>query len=232
VRRVLVTRPEPGASRTAGRLAALGFEPVLLPLTKIVPLPVETWSGAENIAALAITSANAVRHTPPPLLRDLAGLPAFAVGERTAQVAAEAGVSVKDAGAGDADRLAERIVASVQPGSKILLLCGRIRRGTLESRLAAAGLPVRAIETYDTVPVSLSGDELSTEIGDRSIDAVLVYSAVAATILSPFVSSFLTAAFIAISDRVAQNLPAGLGNRIHIAREPTEDAMLSLLPKV
>ena len=32
--RVLVLRPEPAASRTAGRLAALGHEAVLLPLTK------------------------------------------------------------------------------------------------------------------------------------------------------------------------------------------------------
>ncbi|MGB3901482.1 MAG: uroporphyrinogen-III synthase [Mesorhizobium sp.] len=39
-RRVLVTRPEPGAARTAKRLAALGFEPVLLPLTHTIALPV------------------------------------------------------------------------------------------------------------------------------------------------------------------------------------------------
>ncbi|MGB5801993.1 MAG: hypothetical protein WBG88_17980, partial [Mesorhizobium sp.] len=39
-RRVLVTRPEPGAAGTAKRLAALGFEPVLLPLTQTVALPV------------------------------------------------------------------------------------------------------------------------------------------------------------------------------------------------
>ncbi|RWD98328.1 MAG: uroporphyrinogen-III synthase, partial [Mesorhizobium sp.] len=30
--RVLVTRPEPGASRTARRLEAPGFQPILLPL--------------------------------------------------------------------------------------------------------------------------------------------------------------------------------------------------------
>lgn len=32
--RVLVTRPQPGATRTAGRLADLGYEPVLMPMTR------------------------------------------------------------------------------------------------------------------------------------------------------------------------------------------------------
>ncbi|RVD11473.1 uroporphyrinogen-III synthase, partial [Mesorhizobium sp. M7A.F.Ca.ET.027.02.1.1] len=37
--RVLVTRPEPGASRTAHRLEEAGFQPVLLPLTETKALP-------------------------------------------------------------------------------------------------------------------------------------------------------------------------------------------------
>ncbi|TJX45058.1 MAG: uroporphyrinogen-III synthase, partial [Mesorhizobium sp.] len=36
--RVLVTRPEPGASRTARKLEEMGFEPLLLPLTETVAL--------------------------------------------------------------------------------------------------------------------------------------------------------------------------------------------------
>ncbi|TIX52492.1 MAG: uroporphyrinogen-III synthase, partial [Mesorhizobium sp.] len=39
--RVLVTRPEPGASRTAQRLLDQGFQPILLPLTETVALPVD-----------------------------------------------------------------------------------------------------------------------------------------------------------------------------------------------
>ena len=35
-RRSLVTRPEPGATETARRLEAMGFTPVVLPLTEIV----------------------------------------------------------------------------------------------------------------------------------------------------------------------------------------------------
>ncbi|TIT17702.1 MAG: uroporphyrinogen-III synthase, partial [Mesorhizobium sp.] len=57
--RVLVTRPEPGASRTARRLADAGFQPILLPLTETVALAVD--AGAVADAAAAITSFGAWR---------------------------------------------------------------------------------------------------------------------------------------------------------------------------
>src|SRR5882757_8304646 len=72
--RVLVTRPEPGASRTAIRLEAQGFQPVLLPLTETVMLPVETKT-ISGVVAVAVTSANAVRHAPKELIAALAALP-------------------------------------------------------------------------------------------------------------------------------------------------------------
>ncbi|WP_392354638.1 hypothetical protein V8F63_04600 [Brevundimonas sp. LF-1] len=39
IRRVWVTRAEPGAARTADRLTALGFEPVVVPLLTLAPCP-------------------------------------------------------------------------------------------------------------------------------------------------------------------------------------------------
>ncbi|WP_034658148.1 uroporphyrinogen-III synthase [Chelativorans sp. J32] len=229
--RVLVTRPEPGATRTARKLAALGFEPVLLPLTRIEPLPLDALPDLEKFSAVAIPSANAVRHLPPAFLKQISHLPAFAVGERTGQVAAEAGLSVSDSSAGDAQRLAGRIIDTVASGSHILYLCGRVRRNILESRLTAAGLPVTAVETYDTMPLPISNDEFRDATANRPIDSVLVYSAFAAEVLSPFVSLLKTALFIAISERVAQKLPDIAGMRVLAAREPTEEAMLSMLPR-
>mgnify|MGYP000900718465 CR=1 FL=1 len=38
--RVLVTRPEPGACRTAAKLRTFGFDPVILPLSRTRPLAV------------------------------------------------------------------------------------------------------------------------------------------------------------------------------------------------
>ena len=66
--RILVTRPQPGASRTMRRLQELGFEPLLLPLTETVGLPVDAGAAGDNAVAVAITSANAVRHAPKGLI--------------------------------------------------------------------------------------------------------------------------------------------------------------------
>src|SRR5688572_14398609 len=79
--KVLVTRPQPGAARTARRLAELGHRPVELPLTRTVALPVEAASFDRPVDAVAVTSANALRHAPPELVARLADRPCFAVGE-------------------------------------------------------------------------------------------------------------------------------------------------------
>ncbi len=86
-RRVLVTRPGPQAVRTARRLAELGYEPVILPLTQTVALPVDVASLPDRIDAVAVTSANALRCAPAALLARLAGERCFAVGEKTARQA-------------------------------------------------------------------------------------------------------------------------------------------------
>jgi uroporphyrinogen-III synthase len=235
MRRVLVTRPEPAASRTAKRLAALGFEPVVLPLTEIAPLDPGEWpKDVANFDVVAITSANAVRHAPAGLLKQLEHLPAYAVGERTGEAAQAAGLSVSDASAGDAAALAARLKQAVSPGGRVLLLCGRVRRETLERALGQAGIVVAPIETYDTVKATLPDRELPVRLGNAPIDAVLLYSAVAAEVFAALLADPLAAPFFAqstcfaISGRVAEVLPSQMRERARVAREPTEEAMLSM----
>jgi uroporphyrinogen-III synthase len=55
--RILVTRSEPGASETATRLEAAGYEAVVEPLFSIVPID----ATLPDFDALAFTSANGVR---------------------------------------------------------------------------------------------------------------------------------------------------------------------------
>src|SRR5690348_946173 len=85
-RGILITRPEPGASETAGRVAMLGYQPVLAPVLTVqsrgVSLP-----PAERVQAILVTSGNAI-----PLLPDThRHLPLLAVGEATAARACAAG---------------------------------------------------------------------------------------------------------------------------------------------
>ncbi|MGN6465274.1 MAG: uroporphyrinogen-III synthase [Rhizobiaceae bacterium] len=233
-RRVLITRPEPGASRTAGKLAALRCEPLLLPLTEIRPLPADLPTDFV-VDAVAVSSANALRHAGPALLRQLGGLPVFAVGPRTAEAAADAGMASVTIGPGDGDGLALLMTRRIPSGSRVAYLCGRRRTGGFETALKAAGVAVLPVETYDTAACSYSDEALKAAVGAGGVDIVLLYSRAAAEELSVLTDrsvvtpSLAQSTFICISPRVAEPIiPFGRG-RVRIAATPDEGAMLMLL---
>jgi uroporphyrinogen-III synthase len=232
--RVLVTRPQPGASRTVRRLQELGFEPILLPLTETVTLPVDANAAGDNAAAVAITSANALRHAPGDLIATLAALPCHAVGHRTAEAARATGFLSVSEGPGDAEKLAEAIVAGLS-GKAIVYLTGRVRFPAFEARLRQAGVEVRAIETYDTVSLNYSDDEIRARLAGDMVDAVLLYSAKAAAALRTLVNRpesgdlLGKARVFALSERIASAFGDAAGKKIRVAREPQEEALLELL---
>lgn len=235
MRRVLVTRPEPGARRTAERLRAMGFEPLVLPLSETKPLVVDAAALPENFSAVAVTSANAMRHAPAGLIGRLADLPCFAVGERTAIAAREAGFRTVRAGPGDAAGLAETIAPELA-GRRLAYLCGRERFPVFEERLAAAGVQVGPIETYGTVALDPSDDAILPIIGGRPVDAILLYSVKAADAAARLVSrpSLTTclahAPAFSLSARIdAAFRAAGGKGAAYIAASPDEDALLVLL---
>jgi uroporphyrinogen-III synthase len=121
MRRLVILRPEPGASATAERARAMGLEPVAMPLFKVEPLDWDVPSPG-GFDALLLTSANAVRHGGEGLL-SLRQLPVYAVGEATAAAAREAGFDV--AASGEAG--AERLLGSIPPNLRLLHLCGEQR---------------------------------------------------------------------------------------------------------
>ncbi|TIL72073.1 MAG: uroporphyrinogen-III synthase [Mesorhizobium sp.] len=234
MRRVLVTRPEPGASRTAQRLEDLGFKPILLPLTETVALPVDPDRVAANAAAVAVTSANAVRHAPKEISAALAGLPCHAVGRRTAQAARAAGVLSVSQGPGDAEALADAL-AGDYAGQTIVYLCGRVRYSGFEQRLQSAGVQVRAVETYDTVALDYSDGAVLARLSGLPVEAVLLYSAKAATALQALAGRpalrelFKKTCFFALSGRIAAALETVASEQLRVAPEPSEEALLELL---
>ncbi|TPK93861.1 MULTISPECIES: uroporphyrinogen-III synthase [unclassified Mesorhizobium] len=231
--RVLVTRPEPGASRTALRLEGLGFQPVLLPLTETSALPVEATIGGD-VVAVTVTSANAVRHAPKALVAALAGLPCHTLGKRTAEACRAAGFVSVTEGPGDAEALADAIAGGLA-GKAIVYLCGRVRFPVFERRLAAAGVHVQAIETYDTIGVDYGDADVVARLSGRPIDAALLYSAKASLALASLIARpalrhlFEKTEFLALSARVAKQLEEVASNRVGIASKPEEEALLALL---
>jgi len=232
--RVLVTRPEPGAGRTAQRLRALGHMPVLLPLTEIRSLPAVLPVEAHDASAVVVTSANALRFADRALLVQLVDKPCFAVGQRTADLARSLGFREPVAGPGDAEGLSRLIVRNVPPAATLAYLSGRLRRDTLERELEAAGRRCVSIETYDTRDLFYTREKLLAALGTEPIDAVLLYSQHAAERLAALWGAMAGCAgaatiLICMSPRTADAAVAIGGFSVLAAPEPHEDAMFALL---
>lgn len=234
-RRVLVTRPQPGARRTARQIAALGHEPVVLPLTRTVTLDADLPREATSFDVVAVTSANAIRRAPAWLLDGLLHLPCLTVGQATAEAAREAGFQTVTSADGDVQALIGLAGERLKDRSTIAYLCGRERRPDLEQAMRAEGHAIIPIETYDIKKVSYSTQEIRTLVGIKPIDDVMVYSARSARALiammngREFLQGVENARFLCISTRVANALHARPGLRIEVAPEPHEAALLALL---
>jgi uroporphyrinogen-III synthase len=147
-RALLVLRPEPGASATAARAAALGLTPVVAPLFSVAPLP---WSAPppSSFDALLLTSANAVRHGGPQLAR-YAALPVYAVGAGTAAAAQAAGLT--NVIAGDSDGAAMVARAAGDGVRRLLHLSGREHRASEHEGVTVERRIVYAAHAADALP--------------------------------------------------------------------------------
>jgi uroporphyrinogen-III synthase len=226
-RRVLVTRPEPGASATAARLIERGYEPVVLPLTQIMAL--EPIALPERIDAVVATSANAFRYAPASLMEKLRHLPLHVVGAKTAEAAGREVVSV----APDARALAQMLSGRLAAASHVVHLTGRVRRPELRLALEAQGHRVTEIELYDARATEFAPGETGTKLGSEPFWAALVYSQRGGEILGRIAaeapSSFQPTVFVCISVEAAAGLA---GRRIGLAATPDEAGMMAKLAEL
>ncbi|QIK78639.1 uroporphyrinogen-III synthase [Sphingomonas piscis] len=135
--RLIVLRPEPGASETVRRARELGFEVISFPLFAIEPVPWEAPDPA-HFDALLLTSANAVRFAGDDLLR-YRGLKTLCVGQATAEKAREAGFDVASVGSAGV----ERLLGSVESDQRLLHLAGEDR-----TELGEAKQEITAVAVY------------------------------------------------------------------------------------
>src|SRR5207248_8528057 len=92
MKRVVVLRPEPGASETVRKARQRGLDAAAMPLFEVEAIP---WQApdAREFDGLLLSSANAARSGGGEL-ECLRGLPVYAVGEATAQQARQAGFKI------------------------------------------------------------------------------------------------------------------------------------------
>lgn len=207
--RVLIVRPAPGNVATANKVAALGFEPVVVPLFEIAPLAWEP-SDPADFDAVAMTSANAARHGGAGLAR-YTHLPLFAVGEATAAAAGAMGFVDVQTGRSDAEDLGK-------------LLSGRVLHLTgSDYRTISTDALVTAVPVYDTRPLAPSAP--------LAADFALVHSPRAGTRLAELKHDRASTQIIAISDAAAQACGRGWA-AVHVVDVPREQAMLACLSRL
>ncbi|MER2249379.1 uroporphyrinogen-III synthase [Methylorubrum podarium] len=166
--RIWVSRPEPGAGRTARRLSELGHAPLVAPVLRIGPGDGPPPSG--RFDGLILTSANAAA----PLAG--AGLPAapvFAVGRRTAERAERAGLRSVHCADGDAAALARLVAAHVGSGGSLLHAAGEDRKSEPAASLAAAGYRVTTWTAYAALAEAALPEAAARALAGRDGDAPL-----------------------------------------------------------
>ena len=219
--RIWITRAQPEADATAGRIRALGHEPVVAPLLKVQP--VGHAPDLAGIAALAFTSRNGVQAFS--ALSDVRDLPVFAVGDATAKAARDAGFNDVSNASGDVAALAALIAGrKAALAGEVLYLAPEEPAGDLVGGLKALGVPARSEVVYRTVPIALAAPP-------ADLDVVLIHSPKAGRRLTEdpaLAASATSITGICISAKAAEPL-RGLGLRdVLIASEPNEAAMLEL----
>ena len=214
MRRLLVLRPEPGASATVERARKRGLDAFAVPLFTIEPLP---WYPPDSGAfdGLLLTSANAVRCTGGKL-DGFRGLPVYAVGEATARATRQAGLSV--AAVGEAD--VERLLGSIEPDLKLLHLCGEDRR-----------TPVEVAQHITPVPVYRAKPVASPELDEAAGAVALIHSPRASRRFAELVRDRGSIVIAAISAAAAEAAGDGWA-AVEFAAAPSDDALLALAARL
>jgi uroporphyrinogen-III synthase len=216
MRRIVVLRPEPGASETLALAARRGLDAVAIPLFRIEPLE---WCAPDpsGFDALLLTSASAVRFGGPGLAA-LRELRVHTVGEATATAARAFGFQVASVG----EAGVEQLLNSLDPELRLLHLAGEDR--------AQAPRQITTIAVYRSRAI-----EAPAELRTAEEAVVLIHSPRAG-------NAFAEAADRLGLDRVAIRIAAispaageaaGPGwAAIESAAHPTDDALLALAERL
>jgi uroporphyrinogen-III synthase len=232
--RILLTRPEADAARTAAALRARGHDTIVAPLLAIEIVP-DADLGAGPWAAILVTSANAVRAIAGHKRGDeLRRLPVFTVGAHSAQDMRAAGFAEVSSADGNVDDLAKLAAARVPPGARFLYLAGEERSGDLAGALRAQAFTVQTALVYRAVAAGQLPPHAIAALA-VGIDAVLHFSRRSAeAYVNAARNSGLTEAavtkpaHICLSERIAAPLSDAGAVRIRIAARPDEAAMIAL----
>ena len=229
MKRVLITRPEPGATQTAARVRSLGFVPVIAPVLSITKRQAQS---PNHVAATVLTSRNAILACS----SSLHGCPVFAVGAATAACAAHAGFDQIFSAGGNATALATLIAETLSPAAGTLFLpSAKGQGGELAAALRHHGFRVLRRVAYEAAGVTTLPEAAATHLRRAQIAVAMFFSGetsrhfvrlLRAANLADTVGSIEA---VSISEQAAMALRPLPWRRIRVAAKPNQDAMLALL---
>jgi uroporphyrinogen-III synthase len=220
--KLLITRPEPGATATACQVKEMGFEPVLAPCLTIQALAA---SLPERPAALIVTSAQAI----PALPGRFYPIPCFCVGDATAAKMRQAGFTAVSSAAGDAEDLLRLVTAQNISGTHLLAVGERHGVG-LARQLRARGIKVLRRKVYATRPLPVLPPPIRAALAAGEIKKALFYSAETAKAfirLQPPGTGMMEA--LVLSPAIALHVRGLPWQSIRAALAPNESDLLALL---
>jgi uroporphyrinogen-III synthase len=195
-------------------------EVAVIPLMEISPLVSDL--DLSGVSALIFTSAAGIEVYAG--LTDDRTLPAWCVGDRTAEAARDIGLQATSAG-GDAAALVA-LMAEARPEGRLLHLHGAHTRGDVAERLVEAGLRAEACALYD---------QLSVPPGTALAGVLAHDGPIIAPLFSPRSARLFAEAVgpdaprlqpVALSAAVRDALPDPLARRTPIADGPDAPAMI------
>jgi uroporphyrinogen-III synthase len=222
--KVLLTRPGGENARMAAALTRLGATCLEWPLTRIVPL-VERLEVPPGTEAILFTSANAVRaYAAASAARDL---PVFAVGDRTAAVAREAGFAQVTSARGDAQDLAR--LARATRWRRFLHPRGR-EAAELAVAGAQGGAEVVAPVVYAAEPAGPPPAQVADALATGAVSLVTIWSPRHALILRDWLATvrppLAATALLGISEAAAAPLRDSGFATVLVADRPDAQAMI------
>lgn len=197
---LLMTRPQEASGRFVSQLpeaVQAGLKVIHAPLMQISTLGDQiSYSGYQGVIFTSAHGVAAAGHVP-------GSLPAYCVGQRTAQMAKSAGWQAQFSGASAAALVAQ--LCAAPPPYPLLHLHGRHTRGDIANQLTASGLPCDGQVIYEQELLSLS-PEVKREISAQSDVIVPLFSPRTARHFASLGLDQANLTLIALSESVAAEL--------------------------
>ncbi|MFS8183116.1 uroporphyrinogen-III synthase [Pseudovibrio denitrificans] len=230
--KILVTRPQPQADKTAQKLVAMGHEVIVEPMLSFQPLTVNG-DVAGDAKAIAVTSAKAVEALVfNGLVDKLQHLPLYSVGEATAKAAEASGFQKIICADGDVDSLG-RLIAERNQDGPVFYPAAVDRSGDLAGQLEQQGIACRMVEVYQMAAATGFSGKTRDLIEAGTLDCALFYSPRTIQIFLSISNLEKTTVFLnsmkalCVSKRVAEQ--ASSFGEVFTAKTPSEDGLFELL---